>query len=192
MPVAEWVALADANDQQCFAGLDAAEQALLRRLPVKLARHDRLRAVPIDESTRPTRSTMSNAIENLQAAMNLAVTTRPAVGGFPHLAETLRQAGVIRNVWTLPACQSLYLTTAGPVVMSGDPLVTGVADVPAFDQAALITALRNDQAGHSTFPEFLAAAWRAGVVRYEVDFQDRTVSYYGADGDPYVEAYPAV
>lgn len=38
-----------------------------------------------------------------------------AVGGFPYLAEILRlrRAGVTRNVWFLPACESLYLTDAG-------------------------------------------------------------------------------
>ena len=65
-------------------------------------------------------------------------------------------------------------------------------DVPGFDQDALITALRIDQAGESTFPEFLAATWRAGVVRYDVDFSARTVAYLGCNGEEYVEAYPAV
>ena len=52
----------------------------------------------------------------------------------------------------------------------------------AFDREALIAALRTDQAGKSTFPEFLAASWRAGVVRYDVDFAAREVAYYGANG----------
>jgi uncharacterized protein YbcV (DUF1398 family) len=52
--------------------------------------------------------------------------------------------------------------------------------------------LRTDQAGESTFPEFLAASWRAGVVRYDVDFEARTVAYYGCNGEEYVEAYPIV
>ena len=64
--------------------------------------------------------------------------------------------------------------------------------MPRFDRAALIAALRTDQAGNSTFPEFLAASWRAGVVRYEVDFIGRAVTYYGANGEEYVEQYPAV
>ena len=49
-----------------------------------------------------------------------------------------------------------------------------------------------DQAGESTFPQFLAAAWQAGVVSYEVDLAARTVAYYGVNGEKYVEAYPAV
>ncbi len=86
----------------------------------------------------------------------------------------------------------MFLTAEGPVVMQGTPLASGMMDVPAFDREALIRALRTDQAGESTFPEFLAASWRAGVVRYDVDFAARTVAYYGCNGDEYVEAYPAV
>lgn len=135
---------------------------------------------------------MSNAIDNLQVALQRAMAGRPMVGGFPYLAETLRQAGVTRNLWTLPAGQSVYLTTAGPVVVQGEPLVNGFADIPPFDQSALITALRTDQAGQSTFPAFLAAAWQAGVVRYDVDLVERTVVYYGVHGEEYMEVYPAV
>ena len=134
---------------------------------------------------------MSDAIENLNLAMQRAMAGRPQVGGFPYLAETLRRAGVTRNFWSLPSCQSLYLTQQGPVVMQGTPLISGMADVPPFDRNALVTALRADQAGASTFPEFLMAAWKAGVVSYDVDFAARTCTYHGASGGKYVEAYSA-
>lgn len=135
---------------------------------------------------------MSKATENLQAAQERAAAIRPKVGGFPYLAETLRRAGVTRNVWSLPACQSLFFTNDGPVVMQGTPIASGFMDVPTFDREALISALRRDQAGNSTFPEFVAASWAAGVVRYDVDFVERTVRYYGCHGEEYVEAYPMV
>jgi uncharacterized protein YbcV (DUF1398 family) len=135
---------------------------------------------------------MSKAIEVLQAAMQRAIEIRPKVGGFPYLAETLRRAGVTRNLWYLPACQSVYLTELGAVVQLGTPLVSGMADVPKFDREALIVALRTDQAGQSTFPEFLSASWRAGVVRYDVDFAARICTYFGTQNEEYVESYPAV
>jgi uncharacterized protein YbcV (DUF1398 family) len=135
---------------------------------------------------------MSKAIQNLEAAQRKAMAIRPKVGGFPYLAEALRQAGVRRNIWSLPSAQSLFITNEGAVVTQGTPLVSGTVDVPLFDREALIAALRTDQAGKSTFPEFLAASWRAGVVRYDVDFSARTVSYYGCNGEEYVEKYPAV
>ena len=135
---------------------------------------------------------MSRAIENLEASQRMAMALRPAVGGFPYLAEVLRSAGVTRNIWTLPACQSLFLTKEGPVVIQGTPLATGAMDVPVFNREALILALQTDQAGKSSFPEFLAASWRAGVVRYDVDFISRSIAYYGCSGEEYVETYLSV
>jgi len=135
---------------------------------------------------------MSKATETLQAAQKRAMEGRPKVGGFPYLAETLRRAGVTRNLWYLPSCQSLYLTQEGPVVTQGAPLISGIADVPKFNKDALIEALRTDQAGESIFPEFLAASWRAGVVRYDVNLGARTVAYYGCNGEEYIESYQAV
>lgn len=133
---------------------------------------------------------MSTALDTLQTALQRALAGQPKVGGFPYLAETLRRAGVTRNSWSLPSCQSLYLLEDGAVVTVGIPLVSEMVEAPPFDREALITALRRDQAGGSTFEDFLAASWQAGVVRYDVDFAARTVSYYGARGEEYVETYP--
>lgn len=133
---------------------------------------------------------MSHAIEVLQRAILKAMEQRPKVGGFPYLAQILKEAGALRNEWHLPSCQSLYVTLFGPVVMQGTPLVSGAIDVPPFSEAALIAALRADQAGKSDFPAFLCAAWQAGVIRYEVDFEARTVTYYGVSGDMLYRALP--
>lgn len=128
----------------------------------------------------------------LEAALQAGMANRPKVGGFPYLAETLRRAGVTRNSWSLPACQSLFLTDEGTVILQGTPLAMGMMEVPVFNRKALISAVRADQAGESTFPQFLEASWQAGVIRYEVDFGARTVAYYGCLGEEYVERYPAV
>ncbi len=77
---------------------------------------------------------MSKAIDNLTEAMKVAGANRPRVGGFPYIAEALRRAGVTLNIWSLPSCQSLYLTKEGPVVVQGAPLTKGVVDVPGFNQ----------------------------------------------------------
>lgn len=135
---------------------------------------------------------MSKAIDNLKAAFEEGMKNRPKVGGFPFLAETLRSFGVSRNIWNLPSCQSIYITTDGPVVMQGEVLLMGFDIVPSFNPEALIHALRTDQAGGSTFPEFLKAAWSAGVVSYDVDFEKRSVSYFGVKGEVYIEEYAAI
>jgi uncharacterized protein YbcV (DUF1398 family) len=135
---------------------------------------------------------MSKVIEKLETGQKRAIAIRPKVGGFPYLAEVLRQASVKRNLWFLPSCQSLYLMDDGSVVTRGTPLVTGTVDVPKIDHDGLIAALRADQSGKSTLPGFVSASWRARVVRYDVDFNARTCRYYGCNDEEYVEKYPAV
>ena len=52
-----------------------------------------------------------------------------------------------------------------------------------FDREALIRAVRTDQAGESTFPEFLTASWHQGWSgTTSISRRERS----------YVEAYPAV
>lgn len=136
--------------------------------------------------------TMKDPVQNLQEAMRQGITNRPTAGGFPYLAETLRQAGVTNNRWSLPSCQSIYITLLGNVVLTGQPVVAGMEPVPAFDRDALVKAIRADQAGETTFQEFLASAWEAGCVSYDVDFEARTVAYYGVSGEVYLEDYPAI
>ncbi|MEU6815368.1 DUF1398 family protein [Streptomyces sp. NPDC046860] len=136
--------------------------------------------------------TTTPAVRTLEAALARAAEIRPRTGGFPYLAETLRRAGVTRCAMTVPSNAMLYLTAAGPVAVQGEPLFTGTSGVPSFDRAALITALRADQAGETAFPEFVRGCWHAGVVRYDVDLAARTCTYYGAGEESYVETYPEV
>ncbi|MFJ9549327.1 DUF1398 family protein [Streptomyces erythrochromogenes] len=133
-----------------------------------------------------------DAISHLQAALERGAAVRPKVGGFPHLAESLRLAGVSHCRMAVPSNAFLYLTERGNVVVQGEPLVTGFAAAPAFDRAGLIAALRADQAGETTFPEFVRGCWNAGIVWYDVDTAARTCTYYGADGASYTEDYPSV
>ena len=45
------------------------------------------------------------------------MASRPKAGGFPYLAETLRRAGVTRNIWSLPVHVRACISPApGPVV----------------------------------------------------------------------------
>jgi uncharacterized protein YbcV (DUF1398 family) len=136
---------------------------------------------------------MNDIINKLTEAQKLAMSIRHQSGGFSMLAEVLRQAGALINRWSLPSCQSIYLMNNNEaIVQQGTPLITGSYLIPQFNQEALILAIRKDQAGHSTFPEFLQASWEAGVIGYDVDFTARKVRYYGVYGESYVEEYPAV
>lgn len=135
---------------------------------------------------------MSKAVENLVKAQKFALSIRPKIGGFPHFAEALKRAGVTKNIWNLPSCQSIYLTLYGPVVSQGTSLVNATTDIAPFDRDALIKAIKVDQAGQSSFSEFLKSSWEAGVVSYIVDFEKREVTYYGVLGESYSETYLAI
>lgn len=78
------------------------------------------------------------------------------------------------------------------VVSQQTPLIIGQYDVPVFNIDALVTAIKKDQSGNSTFQEFLQSAWNAGVISYDVDFINRKVIYYGINKNKYVEEYPSV
>ncbi len=135
---------------------------------------------------------MNSSQEKLQIAMKHAMAHRPKIGGFAYLAECLRLAGVEHNLWSLPGLQSIYVMKDGVVVQQGTPLISGMSNVPDFNEEAVIIAIRNDQAGQSTFAEFLSTSWDAGVIGYDVDFSARIVSYYGSRGECYKESYPSV
>ncbi|MFT4063987.1 hypothetical protein [Paraburkholderia sp.] len=52
--------------------------------------------------------------------------------------------------------------------------------------------MRADQAGQTTFPEFLLGARIASVLRYDVGLIRRCAGYFGCDGESCVESYPEV
>lgn len=134
----------------------------------------------------------SKAVDNLLAAQKFAIGIRSKTDGFPYLAEALRKFGISRNIWNLPSCKNIYLTKYGSVVCQGTPIDITTVNIPPFNREALIKVLRNNQANQRTFPEFLKALWEAGVVRYEVDFEKRKVTYYGLSDQIYSVNYPAV
>lgn len=135
---------------------------------------------------------MTNLIQKLARAQEKAMEILPDTNHFPVLAEVLRQHGVISNSWFLPSCQSIYQFDNDSIVQIGVPLINNSQVIPYFDQDALIAAIRNDQRGCTTFPEFLQATWESGVISYTVDFVARTVTYYGCKGETYIENYQSV
>ena len=59
---------------------------------------------------------MSTITDKLIEAQKYGMSIRPKTGGFPVLAEVLRQAGAQMNRWSLPSCQSIYVMKEGSVV----------------------------------------------------------------------------
>ncbi|AMG51536.1 DUF1398 domain-containing protein (plasmid) [Enterococcus gallinarum] len=131
-------------------------------------------------------------LNNLENAIARSEKARPKIGGFPYLAECLRQEGFTKNIWYLPSGDSFYFSKEESMVIPGKSLIKDVSKTPLFSDRELITALRADQAGKTTFPEFLMNTWQSGVVKYEVNFIERYVIYYGSNNEEYRENYPTV
>lgn len=130
--------------------------------------------------------------KNIQRAMLKANHIGAESKGFSYLAECLRQEGIVKNIWHLPSEDSFYFSQAGSLVNPGNPLIGRVGPCPDFDQIALIKNIRANQAGKISFPEFLVSLWKAGVIRYEIDFTTRQMSYFDAFDQVYQENYPTV
>lgn len=131
-------------------------------------------------------------IEQIRMAQQRGAARRPAVRGFPYLAESLRRAEVTRIAVTVPSRTMVLTTPRGSVVQQGDPMFDGSVEVPPFDRDAFVAALRAEQEGRITYPEWLTATWHAGVTWYGVDLERHTCTYRSPDGDSYVEEYAAV
>jgi uncharacterized protein YbcV (DUF1398 family) len=131
-------------------------------------------------------------VETVQQAQRRGAAVRRRVNGFPYFAEALRGAGIKSIETSIATGGSVYHLADGAVAMNSEPIAAPVSAVPAWEEPALIGALRTDQAGESTFAEFLEASWKAGVIRFRVDLANRTCTYFGIAGNHYVETYPAV
>jgi uncharacterized protein YbcV (DUF1398 family) len=131
-------------------------------------------------------------IDTITTAQAQGAAARPDTNGFPVLAESLRRAGVTRIEVTVPAWTTVLTTERGSIIQQGAPMMSGSAEVPAFDRAGFVASLRAEQEGRLTYPEWMAATWHAGVVWYVVDLAARTCTYRSPAGDHYVEDYPAV
>jgi uncharacterized protein YbcV (DUF1398 family) len=131
-------------------------------------------------------------IETVQQARRRGMAARPRINGFPYYAEALRASGISAVETSIAAGGSVYHLADGAVAESFDPVVAPVSVVPDWNERALVAAIRADQGGRTSFPEFLRDAWEAGVIHFRVDLDDRTCTYFGTAGNRYLESYPAV
>jgi len=61
----------------------------------------------------------------------------------------------------------------------------------AFDQDAIVAAIRGSQRGEVKYPEFLQLSRAAGCVGYVVWLAGRHVSYFGRQGQTHIEHFPS-
>lgn len=74
--------------------------------------------------------------DRITAAQTRGAEIRPRAGGFPHLAASLRLAGVTRVEVTVPSRTTVLITDEGSVVQQGTPMTGASAEVPPYDADA--------------------------------------------------------
>lgn len=64
-------------------------------------------------------------------------------------------------------------------------------DIPeAFNEQAVVDAIRGAQNDTIRYPQFLALTMSAGCIGYMVWIKGRQVSYYGRQGEVHIEKFP--
>ena len=138
---------------------------------------------------------MTDIIETIMEARERAAKIRETTSdsGFPYLVEVLRRVAVTACHVDVTSASALYVTPEGNVLVPGVGPAREATVVPEFDKAALIAAIEAKRARETTFPEFIAAVFGAGVVRYSLCTELRTCTYFGARGEEFVDdPYPKV
>ena len=98
---------------------------------------------------------MTTIIETIDAAAAHGAAVRPKIAGFPFIAEALRAAGVTKYLFDVPSATVIYVTDDGVVIRPGQLIRTEKTVIPPFDSGKVVAAIRTDQRGESTFPEFV-------------------------------------
>jgi uncharacterized protein YbcV (DUF1398 family) len=72
-----------------------------------------------------------------------------------------------------------------------EPLSISTPPIPeAFDEAAVVAAIRAAQQDEVRYPEFIVRAVNAGTAAYRVHITGKRVIYLGRKGDMHVEHFP--
>lgn len=121
----------------------------------------------------------------MQCSKDSLAATRP----FPEIVAGLSAAGVGSYFADYRSGRTTYYARAGdPLPM---PLPTeGKPIAKAFDADALQAAIKGSQRGEIRYPDFLDLSRAAGCVGYHVWIDGRHVTYFGQEGEIYVERFP--
>lgn len=127
--------------------------------------------------------------DEIEAAI---VKARQSEVTYPQFVELLSEAGVRTYHVDVPSHTVIYRNGEETHTEHGQPVVSEDARTPApFDDSGVKAAIAGNQQGKGDYLTFLRQIWASGVVEYDVDLGERTVSYRGVAGEAYVESIPA-
>jgi len=102
---------------------------------------------------------------------------------YPDLAARLAAAGVLSYTVDVASKITLYRFENGVIHLS-EKTDAPVAISPQFDKGAVVKAIRDNQEGRTTYPEFMQGMANSGVIFYEATLngENPRVTYIGIGG----------
>lgn len=110
---------------------------------------------------------------------------------YPRLFDALKDIGVERYDVDVLKFEITYVGSDTAITHPAPPGFTPHA-LGTFDAAVFKTALARAQKQETSYPQFLAEIAAAGIARYRVEMNTRTVAYHGkSPGETIVEPVPS-
>ena len=106
-----------------------------------------------------------------------------AAKNYPDLAARLLSAGVLSYTVDTSSSLIIYRLDEGQIHLGGHAS-TPLAITPYFDEALTVNAIRDNQQGKTTYPQFMQGIAEAGVRFYEASLKTEKpkVTYIGIGG----------
>ena len=124
------------------------------------------------------------------AAIGEAVDAAVAVNDYPVAVEMMLAAGIKRYHTDVKTHTIVYSADDADHTKAGEAPVP--ADEPAvtYDKARMKAADAAFARGDTDYTGFLRGLWHAGVVAYDVDLVERTITFRGSQGETRVVNVP--
>jgi uncharacterized protein YbcV (DUF1398 family) len=109
---------------------------------------------------------------------------------YPTLAQILVNAGIRSYHVDVAAHTATYHGEGEPFTHQGQAIAHPQEPPPLFREDALKAAIIANQRKEIDYEEFLRRIWQSGTTVYDVDLEEKTVTYRGRGGEACVERIP--
>lgn len=111
---------------------------------------------------------------------------------YPKIFEALKEAGVRSYEADVASHSIIYYGHVDSFTEPPPPDFLRLKPTQTFDKAGVKLAIQRNQNNQTDYSGFLQEIANAGVQRYQVDMNERTVTYLGHAGEAYVEKVPQI
>ncbi len=123
-------------------------------------------------------------------AIGEAVDAAVGVNDYPLAMNMMLAAGILRYQTDVKTHVIVYSSDDAAHTKTGAAPVPADEPVVAYDKAAMKAADAAFGRGDTDYVGFLRGLWHAGVVAYDVDMVERTITFCGSNGETRVVNVP--